>query len=75
MALPFGVFEHVLSLAANRPAARQYEELTRNLEDDSSDAKTLTQLREIIQVLAAPTELLTELRETFAARRAGLAER
>ena len=64
VAVPFGVFERVLSLPANRSAARQYEDLVSCLEDGPRDRTTLAQLRETIQTLAAPEELPAALRET-----------
>lgn len=70
VALPFGVFEKVLSLDENKQAARHYAELARGLENDQPDAGALAKLREAVQRLSAPEELPAALRETF--QRAGL---
>ena len=66
VAVPFGVFEKVLSLAANRPAARRYHELAHDLEDDVPQSQLREQLRETTMSLAAPKELLVALHETCA---------
>jgi len=70
VALPFGVFEKVLSLAENKRTALRYQELARGLEDHQQDGAALAELRETVQTLAAPAQLPAALRETF--KRAGL---
>jgi alpha-glucan, water dikinase len=68
MAIPFGVFEEVLSLSANRETARRYEGLLANAEQGK--AEQLAALRETVQGLSAPPELPEVLRA--AASAAGL---
>ena len=67
-ALPFGVFERVLSLKQNDEVRRRYEALVRGLDRDY--APVLTQIRRTILDLAAPEELVGSLRRTL--DRAGL---
>jgi alpha-glucan,water dikinase len=68
-ALPFGVFEKVLSLEQNREAARRYAELVRRTAGGSTEP--LSALRQTALSLTAPDELKIALREAMAA--AGLA--
>lgn len=68
-ALPFGVFEKVLSLAPNAEVARRYGELVARL-PANPDSSAVAKLREAVQALAAPEDLRHELREAF--QKAGL---
>jgi alpha-glucan,water dikinase len=68
-ALPFGVFEKVLSLEQNRAAAKRYAELVEQTTGSKTEA--LPALRQTILSLTAPEELEKELREGMSV--AGLA--
>src|ERR1044071_6186802 len=68
IALPFGVFERVLSLERNQAVAERYTALERRFQDDPSPA--LHELRETILDLRAPDDLLSSLRQTV--KEAGL---
>ncbi|HEY5914284.1 MAG TPA: PEP/pyruvate-binding domain-containing protein [Verrucomicrobiae bacterium] len=68
-AVPFGVFEHVLSLEENGRSARRYAELTAGLKN-GADPAALAAVREAVQSLAAPDSLKKALRE--ASSQAGL---
>jgi len=69
VAVPFGVFEKVLSLNPNRETARRCQELVQRAEENG--AETLPALRDAVHSLVAPEELKTALRQTLSA--AGLA--
>jgi alpha-glucan,water dikinase len=58
-ALPFGIFEKVLSLDINREISGQYEELMHRIDGNSEDA--LSDIRQSICGLHAPQELKAEL--------------
>jgi alpha-glucan,water dikinase len=60
-ALPFGIFEKVLSLDINREISRQYEELLNRIVGNPEDA--LSDIRRSICGLHAPEELKAELRK------------
>jgi alpha-glucan,water dikinase len=64
VAMPFGVFDKVLSADANREAARRYQELAKKAE--AGEAETLAALRKAVQGLAAPAELVEALRRKMA---------
>jgi alpha-glucan,water dikinase len=66
VALPFGVFEKVLSSAPNREAAKRCEELAAKADTDASGSAALSTLRETILSLSAPDELRAALREDMA---------
>jgi alpha-glucan,water dikinase len=66
VALPFGVFDRVLSLDANREVARRYDPLARQSQGEADD-KTLFALRECVMALQAPPELPAALREVMVA--------
>jgi alpha-glucan, water dikinase len=68
-ALPFGVFEKVLSLEQNRDTAKRYAELVQ--QTARGNTEPLQALRQIVLSLTAPEGLKTTLREAMAA--AGLA--
>jgi len=68
-ALPFGVFEKVLSLKPNEEVAKRYAELVR--QTTSGSTEPLLALRETVLSLTAPEELKGALREAMAV--AGLA--
>ncbi len=68
VALPFGVFERVLSLDQNKPVAERYAALVREVESDF--ATTLPKLRKTLLALTAPSELVTALRQAM--QQAGL---
>lgn len=63
VALPFGVFEHVLALKQNHKIADSYKTLASRL--GSEPQKILRELRQIILELTAPDELITTLRRTM----------
>jgi alpha-glucan,water dikinase len=63
VALPFGVFEQVLSLDQNKAVAERHAALVRAAESDF--ATTLPRLRETTLALTAPRELVIALRETM----------
>ena len=69
VALPFGVFEKVLSLDVNHQAARRYQELVQEAQNGKADA--LAALRNHVLTLAAPADLKKSLRKSMNA--AGLA--
>jgi alpha-glucan,water dikinase len=69
VAVPFGVCEKVLALEPNRAAARRCRDLITQAESGKTEA--LAGLRETVQSLTMPPELIGALRETVAA--AGLA--
>jgi alpha-glucan,water dikinase len=64
VALPFRVFEKVLSLAENREAARRYEELAARARGDAPES--LKALRDTVLTVGAPDELKAALREAMA---------
>jgi alpha-glucan,water dikinase len=68
-ALPFGVFERVLSLPLNQKIARRYSELV--LQTAGGRTEPLAALREVVLGVSAPAELEVALREAMTA--AGLA--
>jgi alpha-glucan,water dikinase len=68
VALPFGVFERVLSLDQNKPTAERYHALVREVENDF--ATTLPTLRESVLAITAPNELVAALRDRM--QQAGL---
>ncbi len=70
LALPFGVFEHVMALDNNKEIARLCAELAKPLKNDF-DPKAAAKLREAVLTLTAPEELRGALREAF--QKAGLA--
>lgn len=70
VALPFGVFERVLKLGVNKETAKQYQQLTQQLEKDGVE-KTLAALRERVMTVNAPEELQSALHDTMSV--AGLA--
>jgi alpha-glucan,water dikinase len=63
VAVPFGVFEKVLTLTSNKDAARQYNELVQQA--DKGGADTLAKLRECVLTLRAPDELKEALQQTM----------
>jgi alpha-glucan,water dikinase len=63
VALPFGVFEHVLGLTLNQGIARRYTALTEQAE--RSGTEILATLRNLVCSLEAPEELKVALRETM----------
>jgi alpha-glucan,water dikinase len=63
VAIPFGVFENVLGLSANKDVTKRYEELVQTA--DQGGAETLTKLRETVLTLRAPDELKTALQQTM----------
>jgi alpha-glucan,water dikinase len=68
-AVPFGVFEKVLSLEQNREVARQYGELVKQTAGGKTEG--LSALRQKVLSLKAPEELKKALRDALAT--AGLA--
>jgi alpha-glucan,water dikinase len=68
-ALPFGVFEKVLSLEQNREVAKRYGELVK--QTAGGKAEPLAALRQTVLLLKAPEELKKALRDAVAT--AGLA--
>ncbi len=64
-ALPFGVFERVLSFESNRSVAKRYLELAR--QTASTGTEPLAELRQAILSLQAPAELIEALRAAMAA--------
>ncbi len=70
-ALPFGVFEKVLSDGANKDIASEYGELLRKLEAKEADfVFLLARIRDLLLGLAPPGELISSLKKVMA--RAGL---
>ncbi len=59
VALPFGVFDKVLSLAINNKVAGAYKQLLSDVENDPE--KTLPEIRKIILTLTPPKELFSDL--------------
>jgi alpha-glucan, water dikinase len=72
VAVPFGVFERVLSLEQNKKTASRCDELVR--QTDGGDVGALAALRESICSLTAPEELRTALRQTMGAAGLGWPE-
>lgn len=68
-ALPFGVFEWVLSMEGNRETAERYHELLEKIEDNPPEV--LAEVRKTLQGLEPPEELITALKGVMAG--AGLA--
>ncbi len=64
-AIPFGVFEKVLSLEANREVAARYRELAQRTSERGMD--TLDALRKTVLSLKAPDELKGALKQAMAA--------
>lgn len=62
-AVPFGVFEHVLSLAMNREPAQRYAQKVAEVE--AGGAAVLAELRQIVLSLQAPDEFKSALQESF----------
>ncbi len=60
VAVPFGVFEHVLQFDLNRDTAGRYAKLAQ--EAESSGVESLPALREAVRSLKAPEELKESLR-------------
>ena len=65
MAIPFGIFEKVLSLDANRDEARRYDQLLSKVEQ--TNAEHLAALRQTVEGLHAPPELPAALRAAASA--------
>ncbi len=63
VALPFGVFEKVLTAEQNSHAYERYNRLTGSLKTDPEEI--LSQVRETILALSPPPELVSALRETI----------
>ncbi len=63
VALPFGVFEKVLTEGLNLEIARHYEGLLRQVDDKPNDV--LVDLRKAILALEAPKELISSLRDVM----------
>jgi alpha-glucan, water dikinase len=63
-AIPFGVFEKVLDLGANKPVSERYEALTREIgrQTGRETAPFLERIRRTVLELTAPPELITSLR-------------
>jgi len=71
VAIPFGVFEKVLTLDKNRDLAKKHEALIEQLEiDDTSRRKILADLHKTVLALKEPDGLATDLRRLI--RQAGL---
>jgi alpha-glucan,water dikinase len=64
VAVPFGVFEQVLTTTKNREVAARCRELAEQAGEGGPDV--LARLRETILTLAAPDELIQVLRQTMA---------
>jgi alpha-glucan,water dikinase len=64
-ALPFGVFEKVLSLNQNRDVAKRYADLVKQTEGGKTEP--LSNLRQTVLALTAPEELKSALREAMSA--------
>ena len=64
VALPFGVFEKVLSEEENKEVASRYRELSRRVDEMKGDARNpiLDELRSVVLDLRAPHELVSSLR-------------
>jgi alpha-glucan,water dikinase len=64
VAIPFGVFEKVLSQKPNREIAQRYEMLTREMEGAGEERRSevLGRLRETVLALQAPDDLVSSLR-------------
>ncbi len=67
VALPFGVFEKVLSREENREVSKQYEALIQDIdkEKENSRDEILGKLRKTVMSLSAPEELVSCLREAM----------
>lgn len=63
VAIPFGVFEKVLSESANKVVAKKLQSLKRKLEE--GDFSALREIRETILELQAPEQLVRELKLTM----------
>ncbi|GJQ59156.1 MAG: hypothetical protein SCALA701_19570 [Candidatus Scalindua sp.] len=59
VALPFGVFDEVLSLGVNRKVAEDYEKLLSKIEENPK--KRLSEIRALLLKLQQPKELFEEL--------------
>ena len=67
VALPFGVFEKVLSEEENKEVASRYRELSRRVDEMKGDERTpiLAELRSVVLDLKAPDELVSSLRRVM----------
>jgi alpha-glucan,water dikinase len=63
VAIPFGVFEKVLRLSANKDVAKRYDEVVQ--QTDKGGAEVLAQIRETVLKLRASEELKAALQETM----------
>ncbi|KAI6694871.1 hypothetical protein NL676_022581 [Syzygium grande] len=63
VAIPFGVFERVLSERANQVVAKKLQNLKRKLEE--GDFSVLRKIRETVLELRAPEQLVQELKSTM----------
>ncbi|KAK3416768.1 hypothetical protein EUGRSUZ_H02531 [Eucalyptus grandis] len=63
VAIPFGVFERVLSESANKVVAEKLQNLKRKLEE--GDFSALREIRETVLELRAPEQLVQELKLTM----------
>lgn len=63
VALPFGVFEEVLSHSSNKVVAGKLETLKKKLGE--GDVGTLGEIRKTVLELSAPSELVQELKSTM----------
>ena len=67
VAIPFGVCEQVLELQENAPLRQRFEQLVSSVE--SGPPKILSQLRQTLQQLTAPSELPATLRQAMQSAR------
>jgi alpha-glucan,water dikinase len=66
VALPFGVFEEVLSQETNREHAERYEALTREMDGAGEEwPEVLRRLRQTVLTLRAPDDLVSSLRQVM----------
>jgi alpha-glucan,water dikinase len=67
VALPFGVFEKVLSQELNRGHAKRYDALTREMDEAEEEwrPEVLGKLRETVLALQAPDDLVSSLRQVM----------
>ncbi len=63
VALPFGVFEHVLALDINREIAGHYRELLSRIQDNPEEI--LAGIRKVLMELELPDDLLSSLRRVM----------
>jgi alpha-glucan,water dikinase len=62
VALPFGVFERVLSEEGNKEMAGRYEELSQKADQEEGAQGVLDELRKMVMALEAPAEMASPLR-------------